>query len=93
MFTLAPVSDGLYPCSDGQVWADPNIGHAAALMRRLFDEDAYRREIARAGRRYVFDNFDEKTIGMRYSSIHTLKTAGSFAYSALVSYDTGLAVT
>ncbi len=34
-YTLAPVKEGQYPFSEGQVWADPDIEHAAWHMRRL----------------------------------------------------------
>jgi glycosyltransferase involved in cell wall biosynthesis len=33
--TLIPVAEGQYPFARGQVWADPDTDHAAALMRDL----------------------------------------------------------
>jgi hypothetical protein len=35
-YTLIPIEKGQYPFSDGQVWADPDINHAAELMQRFF---------------------------------------------------------
>ncbi len=34
-FRLVPVPNGGYPFAEGQVWAEPDTSHAAALMRRL----------------------------------------------------------
>ena len=34
--------DGAYPFCDGQVWADPDIKHAASLMRRIASDERYR---------------------------------------------------
>jgi len=36
-FQLVPVGDGEYPFHEGQVWASPDLPHAAWLMRRLRD--------------------------------------------------------
>jgi len=35
---LVPVREGEYPFHEGQVWAEPDIAHAAWLMRRLRDD-------------------------------------------------------
>ncbi|MGH8600370.1 MAG: glycosyltransferase [Burkholderiales bacterium] len=42
-YRLVPLRDGDYPHWRGQRWADPDIAHAAALMRQVFDD----RELAR----------------------------------------------
>lgn len=36
-YSLVPVRKGQYPHAEGQVWAEPDIGHAAALMRSVAD--------------------------------------------------------
>jgi glycosyltransferase involved in cell wall biosynthesis len=36
-YKLVPVGEGQYPFHDGQVWADPDIGHAAWQMARVCD--------------------------------------------------------
>jgi GT2 family glycosyltransferase/glycosyltransferase involved in cell wall biosynthesis len=66
-YHLVPVPAGAYPFCDNQVWAEPDIGHAASLMRRLADEELYRRKIALAGQTFVLENFNEKSIGARYA--------------------------
>ncbi|MCC4597570.1 glycosyltransferase [Xanthomonas campestris pv. phormiicola] len=37
-YQLVPVPADAYPFADGQHWAEPDIEHAAALMRRLADD-------------------------------------------------------
>ena len=66
-YHLVPVPAGAYPFCDNQVWAEPDIGHAAALMRSLVDDELYRREIALAGQKFVLENFNEKSIGALYA--------------------------
>ncbi len=36
-YTLVPVQPGQYPHGEGQSWAEPDIEHAAALMRQVVD--------------------------------------------------------
>jgi len=40
-YRLIPVGAGQYPFADGQVWAEPNLEHAASHMRRLYQDRAY----------------------------------------------------
>lgn len=37
-YQLIPVEDGQYRFGEGQVWAEPNVAHAAALMRRFYEQ-------------------------------------------------------
>jgi glycosyltransferase involved in cell wall biosynthesis len=37
-YELVAVRDGEYPFPEGQVWAAPDVAHAAWLMRRLYEE-------------------------------------------------------
>ena len=67
-YRLVPVPERSYPFSQDQVWAEPDIEHAAVLMRRLAIDDSYRENIARSGQRFVTDNFNEAKIGARYSA-------------------------
>jgi glycosyltransferase involved in cell wall biosynthesis len=62
-FTLRNVEPHEYPYSSGQVWAEPNIAEAAALMRKVLDEpeDAARR--AAEGQKFVEANFSRNAIG------------------------------
>ena len=46
---LVPVGPGQYPFHEGQVWADPDLDHAAWQMRRVvLDREEVRRRAARA---------------------------------------------
>jgi GT2 family glycosyltransferase/ubiquinone/menaquinone biosynthesis C-methylase UbiE/glycosyltransferase involved in cell wall biosynthesis len=80
-YRLVPVPEGAYPFCDNQVWAEPDIGHAAALMQRLVHDEPYCREIALAGQNFVIENFSEKSIGTLYakrlSEIRALRLANS----------------
>lgn len=42
-YRMVPLRDGDYPYWQGQEWADPDVAHAARLMRQVFDD----RELAR----------------------------------------------
>ena len=76
-FELVHVPPGQYPFWSDQVWADPDVGHAASLMRRLVDDEPYRRDIARAGQSFVAENLNEKVVGARYAKrLDQLRTAG-----------------
>jgi glycosyltransferase involved in cell wall biosynthesis len=65
-YRLVPVADKSYLFWKGQVWADPDIGHAASLMQRLVYDAPYRTHIAKAGQDYIKDHFNQTVIGKRY---------------------------
>ena len=67
-FDLVPVPAGQYPFWQDQVWAEPDVAHAASLMRRLVDDEPYRRDIARAGQSFVSENLNEQVVGARYAA-------------------------
>ena len=50
---LIPVGDAYQHGQEGQVWADPDIHQAAAYLKRLRDDPAYREGIVRAGQEYI----------------------------------------
>lgn len=37
-YQLIPVETGQYRFGEGQVWAEPDVGHAATLMRRFYEQ-------------------------------------------------------
>jgi hypothetical protein len=61
------VPEGSYPFWKDQVWAEPDIEHAAFLLRKLFIDEEFRAKIAFSGQRCVLENFNEKIIGKRYA--------------------------
>jgi glycosyltransferase involved in cell wall biosynthesis len=44
-YTMIPLRNGDYPDWRGQRWADADVGHAAQLMRRVFDDRSFARDI------------------------------------------------
>lgn len=47
-YRMIPLRDGDYPFWQGQQWADPDVAHAAKLMRQLFDDRDFSRRIGAA---------------------------------------------
>ncbi|HXA16116.1 MAG TPA: glycosyltransferase [Thermoanaerobaculia bacterium] len=50
----------------GQQWADPDIEHAAHLMRRVFEDSAFRTQIGKRARDTIRTQFSPQAAGMRY---------------------------
>ncbi len=66
-YKLIPVESGQYICEKGQVWADPDVEHAAWYMRKLFEEEPYRRNLAERGSHLIHTKFSPKTVAQNYS--------------------------
>jgi glycosyltransferase involved in cell wall biosynthesis len=49
------------------VWAEPNVSHAASLMRKLHAEPAFAKRIASAGQDMIMQHFSPSAIGNRIS--------------------------
>jgi glycosyltransferase involved in cell wall biosynthesis len=47
-YKMIPLRDGDYPYWQGQQWADPDVAHAARLMRRVFDDREFARRVGSA---------------------------------------------
>ncbi len=67
-FRLVPVAEGAYPLWEDQVWAEPDVEHAAELMKRLLNDQVFRVEIALAGQKFVLENLSVAAIGKRYAT-------------------------
>jgi glycosyltransferase involved in cell wall biosynthesis len=52
-YRLVPVEAGQYPFHEGQVWAEPDIDHAAWLMRRIFEDPAEATKRVEAARHHL----------------------------------------
>ncbi len=63
---LVPVGKDEYPGADGQVWAEPDIGEAAAAMRRILGDPTLAERLGRAGRARIRELYDPHVIGARY---------------------------
>lgn len=55
-----------YWYSSGQVWAEPDVQHAAVGMRRILDEADYRRSIATRGMEFIAARHSPQAAGLRY---------------------------
>jgi glycosyltransferase involved in cell wall biosynthesis len=53
------------PYRKGQVWADPDLDHAAACMRALRDDPALARRLGEQGRRDMIERFSPEAAGAR----------------------------
>jgi len=54
------------PYAKGQIWAEPDIDHAAAQMRRLAGDPALCARLGAAARRTIEERFAPTVIGARY---------------------------
>ncbi|MGA7263344.1 MAG: glycosyltransferase family 4 protein, partial [Stellaceae bacterium] len=63
---LVPVGKDEYPGADGQVWAKPDIGEAAAAMRRIAGDRVLAERLGRAGRARIRQLYDPSVVGARY---------------------------
>jgi glycosyltransferase involved in cell wall biosynthesis len=50
----------------GQQWAEPDVDHAAHLMRRVFEDANFRTEISERARRTIQSQFSPAAAGQRY---------------------------
>ena len=62
-YTMIPVKPGEYidyePC---WLWADADIGHAAATMRRVVEDVAYRTQIGRSAKLHMAKHFNHQVV-------------------------------
>jgi glycosyltransferase involved in cell wall biosynthesis len=64
--TFVPVGEGEYPASNpGQQWAEPDVAHAAALMRRMVDDRPWRETLAARGQRDVRERLSSASAAAR----------------------------
>jgi glycosyltransferase involved in cell wall biosynthesis len=75
-YELIEVKDGEYPYASGQVWADPNIRTARSFMRRIFEDERYRMQIAHAGQSTIFKYHSFERVGaMMVKRIQEIRSA------------------
>lgn len=61
--TLRPVEGHEYHWSTGQVWAEPDVGEAAAIMRSLIENPEIARRRARTGQAFVKQKYGPSAVG------------------------------
>lgn len=64
-YKLVPVAAGEYPFGEGQVWADADPDHAAALLEDVIDHPDKARAIAANGRRDIRLEHSYRAVGLR----------------------------
>jgi glycosyltransferase involved in cell wall biosynthesis len=62
-YSLVPVKPGEYPQQKGQHWAEPDVGHAAKLMRRVFEDADLRQRLAVRARADIANRHNYQTVG------------------------------
>ncbi|GJL77321.1 MAG: hypothetical protein NPINA01_03100 [Nitrospinaceae bacterium] len=65
-YGLIAVEEKEYPFGKGQVWADPDVDHAAWYMRRLVEDEEYRKTIAMSGQATIRTHHNCLVIGKAY---------------------------
>lgn len=66
---LRPLAPDDYPFGEGQVWAEPDAAHAAWWMRRLSEDDALRRRLARQGELLTAATYAPAAVGAEYAEL------------------------
>jgi len=64
-YRLIPVHESIGPYKPGQIWADPDIDHAAFFMRKLFSDIAYYSRIAERAKSFMRAHFSAEITGKR----------------------------
>jgi glycosyltransferase involved in cell wall biosynthesis len=65
-YELVTLDRAYGPYQAGQQWAEPDLGHAAHLMRRMLDDAAWRTEIGQRARDTMRSRFSPAAAGQRY---------------------------
>lgn len=65
-YKLVPVMEGQYPHARGQVWAEPDIDHAAEYMLKLLSDRDFGRRLGAVASRHMRQFFSYRAIGLQY---------------------------
>jgi len=63
---LVPLERSHGPYAKGQIWAEPDVGHAAEWMQRLFADRALAARLGAAARQTIEERFSPAAMGARY---------------------------
>lgn len=66
-YRLRPLQEGEYPFWEGQKWAEPDLDHAAWLMRRVLEDEPMTKTIAAAGKNKILTDYSPVVVGQRFS--------------------------
>jgi len=65
-YKLIQVKRGEYPLGEDQLWAQPDVAHAANYMCKLVKDSRYRDTIAKAGQVYIRTYHNSQAVGKIY---------------------------
>jgi glycosyltransferase involved in cell wall biosynthesis len=65
-FELIALAETHGPYQAGQQWAESDVDHAAHLMRRVFDDAAFRAQLGERARHTIATQFSPQAAGLRY---------------------------
>jgi len=66
-YRLVPIPSDIGPYEQGQLWAEPDIEHAAHCLRSIYDDSTLARTIGECARKTISDEFSYHAIGARIS--------------------------
>ncbi len=65
-YDLTVLDRDLPPYEKGMVWAEPDVGHAADLMRLVYEDEGVRKRIGEKAREDVLRTLSPEAVGMLY---------------------------
>ncbi len=65
-YRLIRLDRNIGPYDRGQIWADPDLDHAAQLLKRLVEDVAWRQRIGRRGQQTIHEQFSPEIVGALY---------------------------
>lgn len=65
-YELITLDRGYRTYEAGQQWAEPDLDHAAHLMRRVVEDDAWRAQLSRQAQQTIRSQFSPRSAGLRY---------------------------
>ncbi len=77
-FDFIDVGNHYFYSKQGQRWADPNLDHAATYMNRLYDDSAFRDNIAQNGQKFITKQFSLEASAEKM--IARLQKIGTISY-------------
>lgn len=66
-YSLVPVGIKDYPHAQGQVWAEPDVAHAARHMRELYEDREYAKNLGLKAHAFIAEHYSAETAGQRYA--------------------------
>ena len=67
-YRLIPVKENEYPFWQSQIWAEPNLDHAAWLMRRIVLDPTETKQVCRTGKQRILSQYSPEYVGQLYKN-------------------------